>query len=149
MDDESKPLTTSITEFGRYRYRCAPMGLTSSGDEFCARRDKALAGVLGVHKLVDDILIYGKDADKLMDRIEQVFTRCQDWGIILSKDKYQFGKEVKFAGYIINRPTESTLPDSRGISSLQIRCILTRVAISPHGNYYVYVYIRNYLAFFC
>ena len=52
LDEESKSLTTFITEFGRYWYRRAPMGLTSSGDEFCARTDKALAGV---HKLVDDI----------------------------------------------------------------------------------------------
>ena len=51
------------------------MGLTSSGDEFCARTDKALAGIPGVHKLVDDILVYGQDADELMDRIEEVFTR--------------------------------------------------------------------------
>ena len=36
LDEESKPLTTFITEFGRYRYLRAPMGLTSSGDEFCA-----------------------------------------------------------------------------------------------------------------
>ena len=34
LDAESKPKTTFLTEFGRYRYRRAPMGLTSSGDEF-------------------------------------------------------------------------------------------------------------------
>ena len=28
LDEESKPLTTFITEFGRYRYLRAPMGLT-------------------------------------------------------------------------------------------------------------------------
>ena len=43
LDDERKPLTTFITEWGCYRYLRAPMGLTSSGDEFCARTDQALA----------------------------------------------------------------------------------------------------------
>ena len=47
LDEESKPLTTFITEWGCYRYLRAPMGLTSSGDEFCARTDKALAGIPG------------------------------------------------------------------------------------------------------
>ena len=50
-----------ITEFGRYRYLRAPMGLMSSGDEFCARTNKALSGIPGVHKLVDDILVYGEN----------------------------------------------------------------------------------------
>ena len=35
------------------------MGLISSGDEFCARSDRALADIPGVFKLVDDILIHG------------------------------------------------------------------------------------------
>ena len=93
LDEESKSLTTFITEFGRYRYLRAPMGLTSSG-EFCARTDKALAGIPGVHKLVDDVIVYGKDADELMDRVKQVFKRCEEWGITFSKEKYQFGEEV-------------------------------------------------------
>ena len=64
------------------------MGLTSSGDEFCARTDKALSGITGVHKLVDDVISYGKDAEELMDRVKQVFKRCEEWGITLSKEKY-------------------------------------------------------------
>ena len=87
------------------------MGLTSSGDEFCARTDKALSGIPGVHKLVDDILVYGENYNELLDRIKLVFERCQEWGITLSKDKYQFGSEVKFAGYIINE--EGTKPDPK------------------------------------
>ena len=87
------------------------MGLTSSGDEFCARTDKALSGIPGVHKLVDDILVYGEDHEELLDRIKQVFKRRQEWGITLSKDKYQYGLEVKFAGYIISG--EGTRPDPK------------------------------------
>ena len=43
------------------------MGLTSSGDEFCARTDKALAGIPGVFKLVDDILMLGDSMEQLLD----------------------------------------------------------------------------------
>ena len=32
LDKKSKHLTTFLTEFGRYRYKRAPMGLCSSGD---------------------------------------------------------------------------------------------------------------------
>ena len=116
LDQESKPLTTFITEFGCYRYLRAPMGLTSSGDEFCARTDKALSGIPGVHKLVDDILVYGKDQDELMGRIKQVFTRCEEWGITLSKEKHQLGNEVKFAGYVLN--AEGTKPDPDKVAAI-------------------------------
>ena len=68
LDEESKPLTTFITEWGCYRYLRAPMGLNSSGDEFCARTDKALAGIPGMFKFVDDILICGDDVQQLLDR---------------------------------------------------------------------------------
>ena len=58
LDKKSKPLTTFITEWGCYRYFQAPMGLTARGDKFCARTDKALAGIPGVFKLVDDIDVW-------------------------------------------------------------------------------------------
>ena len=88
LDEESKPLTTFITEWGCYRYLRAPMGLTSSGDEFCARTDKALAGIPGVFKLVDDILMLGDSVEQLLDRVKAVFKRCEEHRITLSETKY-------------------------------------------------------------
>ena len=70
------------------------MGLISSGDEFCARTDRALADIPGVFKLVDDILVHGKDYGELLERIKTVFARCEEHGITLSKDKFQFGPTV-------------------------------------------------------
>ena len=56
-----------MTEWGRYQYKRAPMGLISSGDKFCARTDRALADIPGVFKLVDDILVHGKDYGELLE----------------------------------------------------------------------------------
>ena len=113
LDEESRPLTTFITEFGRYRYRRAPMGLNASGDEFCLRTDKAVAGLPGVKKLVDDILLFAPSHDVLLDRIIGLFKRCQAHGITLSQSKFQYGSKVKFAGYIVDetgyRPDPSKL----------------------------------------
>ena len=79
------------------------MGLILSGEEFCARTDRALADVPGVFKLVDNILVQGETYGQLLERIKTVFARCEEWGITLSKEKYQFGPVVKFAGYIVSR----------------------------------------------
>ena len=75
------------------------MGLTSSGDIFCARTDEALAGIPGVHKLVDDILVCGETKEELMERVIMVMERCKDHNITLSAAKAQVGQEVKFAGW--------------------------------------------------
>ena len=45
---------------GTIPVQTAPRGLISSGDEFCARSDIALANIPGVFKLVDDILVHGE-----------------------------------------------------------------------------------------
>ena len=102
LDKKSRPLTTFLTEFGRYRYLRAPMGLNSSGDEFCRRTDEAMEGLEGVKKLVDDILIFAPDDETLLERIVNVFKRCSEWGITLAKSKFQYGNSVKFAGFIVN-----------------------------------------------
>ena len=76
-----------------------------------ARTDKALSGVLGVDKLVDDILVYGKDHAELLHRIRRVLECCQEWGIMFSKGKYQSGQVVQFAGYIVSE--EGTRQDPK------------------------------------
>ena len=70
---EESPL---ITEWGLYRYCRAPMGLVSSEDIFCQRTDAVLAGVPGMQKLVDDILVTGRIKSELLERIEQILERC-------------------------------------------------------------------------
>ena len=75
----------------------------------------ALAGVLGMQKLVNDILMTGKTKDELLEGIEQVLERCKEHSITLSDSKMQMGTEVKFAGHIImsrgpdQTPTRSKL----------------------------------------
>ncbi len=87
------------------------MGLVSSGNEFCARTNRALAGIDGVFKLVDDILIYGESHAQLLHRIEMLFQRCLEWGITLSKNKYQYGPVVLFNGYIVSEEGTRMNPD--------------------------------------
>ena len=102
LDEQSKKLTTFLLASGRYRYLRAPMGCSASSDEWCKRSDAALAGIEGVHKLVDDILIEGKDYDHLFTRIETVLQRCVDSNITISLKKMQVGESVVFAGFQVS-----------------------------------------------
>ena len=51
--------------------------------------DAALAGIDGVHKLIDGILIEGKDYDQLFTRIETVLQWCvvQIWSLVSRRCK--------------------------------------------------------------
>ena len=71
----------------------APMGLTSSGDEFCSRTDHALVGITGMYKLVDNILIYGNTESQLIERIEEVLKRCEEHKITLSNSTYNWAQK--------------------------------------------------------
>ena len=109
----SRHITTFIHELGRFEYLRAPMGLCASGDEWCRRSDDAVAGLPGVLKLVDDILIHGRTLEELFERIENVLEACNKHNIALSRKKFKIGKEAIFAGFHISkggiRPTEARI----------------------------------------
>ena len=117
LEEESRRYTTFIKEWGLCRYRRAPMGLASSGDEFCKCTNKALAGIPGIFKLVDDILVFGSTKEELLERIKLIFKRCQDHRITLSDTKHQVGNEVKFAGHI--ESDKGVRPDPEKIEAIK------------------------------
>ncbi|CAB4065967.1 unnamed protein product [Lepeophtheirus salmonis] len=53
-------------------------------------------------KLVDDILIFGRDYDELLSRVCNTFARCEVWAMKLSKNKFQLGETEKFSGYTLS-----------------------------------------------
>ena len=59
LDEESSKLTTFLLPSGRYCYLRAPMGLSSSSDEWCRHSDRAIQGLPFIRKIVDDILVWG------------------------------------------------------------------------------------------
>ena len=79
---------------GRYHYLRAPMGLSSSSDEWCCQSDQAIEGLTFTRKVVDDILIWASTIPELMERIRNVAERCRKMNIILLKKKFQ--SEVNF-----------------------------------------------------
>ena len=48
------------------------MGLLSSSDEFCCRSDDVLKDMLGIMKIVDDILMWASNIEKLIVKIEEM-----------------------------------------------------------------------------
>ena len=99
LDEQSRPLTTFITEWGRYWYNRMPQGFIASGDAYTRRFDEVTKDVLRKVKIVDDSLLYDDD-------IESAFFHTFDYlylgainGVVYSDTKFQFCRDnVDFAG---------------------------------------------------
>ncbi|MEM7375732.1 MAG: reverse transcriptase family protein, partial [Bacteroidota bacterium] len=109
LDKDSQGLTTFITPWGRYKFLRAPMGLVSTGDEFCRVGDKALEGIDRVQKVVDDMIVYSKGFPEHVSTVVKVLEACRKHKITLNPSKFVFGRsEVNFAGYKVSQAGVTT-----------------------------------------
>ena len=78
------------------------MGFISTGDSYNQRCDKALQGLKGIVKIVDDVLIASETFEEHFQGIKALLQRCADSKITLNKKKMMPGRQkVKFDGYLI------------------------------------------------
>lgn len=117
LDEKSKKMTTFLTPWGRKWFKRAPMGLCSSGDEYCQRGDKALAGIPMVLKVVDDILCFSETLEELVKTLEVVLERCRQCNITLAPKKFTIAQEISFVGLRIGG--DGIRPDPEKLKSLR------------------------------
>ena len=104
LAEECQMLTTFITPWGRYKFLRSPMGLVSTGDEYCRRGDIALADVANTQKVVDDILAYDESFPEHVRHLWVLLQRCRQHGITLNPTKFNFAsEEVPYVGYHVSR----------------------------------------------
>ena len=104
LAQESRPLTTFITPFGRYQFNVLPFGITCAPELFQKRMNALLKDLDGVLCLMDDVLVYGKSQSEHDDRLVAVLNRIEECGMMLNSGKCEFAKaQVKFLGHIIDQ----------------------------------------------
>ena len=97
---ESRPLTTFITPWGRYRYLRTPMGHVSASDAYTRRYDDAVIDVERKFKCVDDVLLYDSSVEQAFWHCWNYLETCGKAGVTLSPDKFRFcRREVEFVGF--------------------------------------------------
>ena len=116
LGEEASRLTTFLLTSGRYRYLRAPMGLSSSSDEWCRHSDRVVEGFPWCKKIVDDILIWVPNPQDLEERLRAVVARCDHLHVTLSRSKFQIATSLNFAGCIVSN--NGVQPDPSRISSL-------------------------------
>ena len=109
VDDASSKITAFLLPSGRFRYLRAPMGLSSSSDEWCRHSDHTLEGLSFSKKVVDNILVWADDLPTLYKRIRTIAKKCQERNIVLSKKKFAIRRVLSYAGLIVS--TKGIKPD--------------------------------------
>ena len=112
LDDKSIPYVTINTHQGLYCYTRLPFGVASAPAMFQKLMDVVLQGISGVMCYIDDILISSKDEESHLKTIEEVFTRLQQHGFKLKRDKCEFlMNSVEYLGHQIDKDGIRALPN--------------------------------------
>ena len=102
LAEESRPLTTFITPFGRFAFNKLPFGISSAPELFQRLMNGILSGQKGVLCHMDDVLVFGRTQEEHDSRLHAVLQKLQKSGLTLNRTKCEFNKErLTFLGHVI------------------------------------------------
>ena len=99
------PKTAFVCKYGHFEMTRMPFGLNNSASTFQRTMEMALQGLQWVSCLIyiDDIIVFGKDIDQHLKRVEQVLDRIRQAGLKLKPDKSHLLQiEVVFLGHVVS-----------------------------------------------
>ena len=105
LDERSKEKTAFSTRTGQFCFNRMPFGIAAAPATFQKLMTLVLGELLWKEAVVylDDILIFGKNKEEHLERVENVLQRIKQSGLKVNPEKCIFLKnETKFLGHIIN-----------------------------------------------
>ena len=102
---EDIPKTAFVCKYGHFEMTRMPFGLNNAASTFQRTMELALQGLQWVTCLIyiDDVIVFGKDFDQHMQRLEEVLDRIKKAGLKLKASKsYLLQKEVIFLGHVVS-----------------------------------------------
>ncbi|KAJ0408589.1 hypothetical protein P43SY_008936 [Pythium insidiosum] len=109
LDEESQEILSYMTHRKIYTPRRVPQGCSDAALYFQSTMERCFASLLYEHLLVwiDDLLLYAKDVDTYLDKLQELFGLVDRFGFKLSVTRPTtkssvYRKEVKWCGRIIN-----------------------------------------------
>ena len=112
LAQESRPLTTFLSTFGRLWFNRLPFGISSASELFQKQMSRVLQGLEGVVCQIDDIYFYGPDQathDRCLLAVLECLLRK---GVTLNPAKCSFNQtHLKFLGHMVDAKGVSIDPD--------------------------------------
>ena len=104
-------------------WKVLPFGLTSAPSTFERLMETVMRGLQWETLLIylDDIIVFSKDVETRIQRLEVVFHRLQGAGLKLKPAKCNFfGKEVEYPGHIVSGAGIATDPKKIAVVKVKI-----------------------------
>jgi len=118
LSEESKNLTTFITEKGLYRFNRLCFGVSNASEIFQRALEHQLGKLRGVKFISDDIIVHSPNEEQHAVDLKVLFTRMKKDNLTVNKSKCKFFQtEIKFYGVIIGQ--DGIKPDPAKIEVLQ------------------------------
>ena len=128
MDPKDAHKTTFVTRRGTYAFRVMPFGLCNAPATFQRLMDVTMMGLNFEICLVylDDIIVFSKDVQTHLVRLELLFRRLQEANLKLKPSKCSLlQKSVEFLGYVVSGSGISTC--SQKIETVQTWPVPTKL----------------------
>ena len=113
LKEEDIPKSAFVCKYGHFEMTRMPFGLNNSASTFQRTMEMALQGLQWVTCLIyiDDIIVFGKDFDEHLLRVEEVFERLRSAGLKLKPTKCDLlQREVVFLGHVVSGKGVSPSP---------------------------------------
>ena len=105
LTPEARLKSAFCTRGGLFLWNVMPFGLCNAPSTFERLMETVLRGLHWSTCLVylDDVVIYGRTEDELIQRMDEIFSRLQSAGLKLKPRKcHLFAKETEYLGHIIS-----------------------------------------------
>ena len=105
LKEEDIPKSSFVCKYGQFEMTKMPFGLNNSASTFQRTMEMALQGLKWITCLIyiDDIIVFGKNFDKHISRVEQVLERIREAGLKLKPQKCEMLQtEVVFLGHAVS-----------------------------------------------
>ena len=107
--EEDRHKTAFIAKYGLFEYLVMPFGLCNAPSTFQRCVGLIFRGIQWKYLLVylDDIIVMASNFDEHLDRLEEVFKRLSQAGLMMKPSKCEFFKrEVLFLGHCVSQKKE-------------------------------------------
>lgn len=121
LAEESREITTFVTNWGLYRYTRLLFGVNYAPEFFQNLMESILSNCPNTVVFIDDILIWGTSEEDHDDAVRKTLSVLKEHGMLLNMQKCRFKqKEITFLGHKLSE--KGVLPtDSKVRSILQCR----------------------------
>uniref|UniRef100_A0A158P4Y1 RNA-directed DNA polymerase n=1 Tax=Tetranychus urticae TaxID=32264 RepID=A0A158P4Y1_TETUR len=114
LDPADQPKTAFVTPSGLYEYTRLPFGLANGPSSFMRMMSIVLGGLIYNTCLIfiDDLLIFSKNEEEHLERLETIFRRLIRAGLTLKPNKCSFFKQkILYLGHIVSEQGQEVDPE--------------------------------------